>query len=275
MALSLNDFSTMAFVEEDWIIPHILTRQNTAFMIGPPKKSSKSWLLLEASIALSEGRAPWDMQILAPPKPMRTVYFTQEDTDRNIHGRVRNHLDAGLRPNDRFWVVPKNLNIRMNTPEGRLIIRQELNLVKEKSGPIDLIIFDTMRKIHSGNENDSETILGIWHEVDKLHKEFECATIFAHHTKKPPTDPTGWDPTDPFIGRGSGDIYGGGDAFMVVVPGEMAKDKSTRTVSMHFESKRDEELAAATLRVTFRTGRVDYLGVAGEQPKMLKISNMV
>lgn len=262
MAISVVELKDKQLPPDDWLIEGLLTRRNTGFVMGQPKKASKSWLLLAAAWDMSEGLPVWGIPALRVPRPMRTVYFTQEDTLANIQGRVLNHIRGGGRvPNDRVWVIPKNLNIKLDTEQGKNLITKELNFVRDTAGPIDLVMFDPMRRIHDGEENDSSTIAKLWHRLDALHNDYGCSTLISHHTTKPPADREGYDPTDPYHGRGSGDIYGGGDAFVMVVPNMLAPDgKSWRQVTVHFESKRGEQLLPARLKVSFGTGQVTYLG---------------
>jgi RecA-family ATPase len=276
MALSLEDFRGRTVSPVDWIMPGWLTRQNTAFMLGQPKKANKSWLLLAAAWDLSEGEAPWGIAAFKPERAMRSVYFTQEDTEDNIHSRIMAGLGAGGRePNDRLWVVPKNLNIKLDTTQGRNIVQGELDQVRDRVGAIDLVIFDPMRRIHNGNENDSETIAKMWDVIDRIHKRYDCATIISHHTVKPPREKEGYDPSDPFTGRGSGDIYGGGDAFVVIVPGKMGPERMWRQVAAYFESKREQQMTPALLKVDYRTGRVVNLGGGERDEQLVNVSKVL
>lgn len=262
MAISVTELKDRPRPVDDWIVSGLLTRGNTAFVMGPPKKACKSWLLLDAGWSLSEGLPIWGITTLVPPRQMRVVYFTQEDTEVNIQDRVLLHINGAHRtPNDRLWIVPKNLNIKLDTPEGVAIVKRELDGVVKAAGAIDVVIFDPMRRMHVGEENDSQTIGKLWNRLDAIHHDYGCATVIAHHVKKPPNDRSTFDPTDPFQGRGSGDIYGGGDAFVMVVPGPLAPDgKSWRQVDTHFESKRGEQIVAARLKVSFVTGSVTHMG---------------
>jgi RecA-family ATPase len=267
MALSFEEISRTPPAPPDWVVPQWLTRGNTGFIMGEPKRCAKSWLVLGMCWDLSEGLPLWTIRDAQPPaRPMRCVYFTQEDTRDNIHSRIMAHVTYGRRaPNDRLWVVPKNLQLKLDTMAGRNMIQAELDAVREAAGPIDLVVFDPMRKMHNGNENDSAVIAEMWGVVDRLHQRYQCATVFVHHVKKPPADKTDWDPTDPFNGRGSGDIYGGGDAFMMVLPGP-TNNQTWRRVRVHFESKREAPIPPSELKVHFNTGEVRFLGQAVEMP---------
>lgn len=268
MALSSLALKDRPVQVPDWLIEGFLKRGNTAIMMGQPKKACKSWLLLEMAWDLSEGKNVWGMRnakgepIFQPPRPLRSVYFTQEDTEDDIAERMKAHFARKREPNDRLWIVPKNLQMTLDT--GYEHISRELNEVQEKSGQIDLVIFDPMRRMHNGNENDSDVIGRLWARVNEIQKKWGVGVMFAHHTVKPPQDRTGYDQTDPFTGRGSSDIYGGGDAFAVVVPG--ARTVEAARVGVWFESKRAANPDPAQLKVTFATGGVEWMGT-GFEPK--------
>lgn len=275
MAKSLQEMKERERVAADWVIQGFLKRGNTGIMMGQPKKACKSWMLLDMCWSLSEGSPIWgikrpDGTPVFPTQPMRSVFFTQEDTEDDIHDRILAHVNSGRGVNDRLWVEPKNLQIAFDTPEGRKLIQTKLDEVRERAGAIDLVVFDPMRRMHRGDENDSKTIVEMWAVLDRIHQRYGCATMISHHIRKPPSDKTGWDPTDPFVGRGSGDIYGGGDAFINVVPGRGTE--SSRTVGLYFESKRGKQLPPSQLKVNFETGRVEFLGSGPEQRQEREIS---
>jgi RecA-family ATPase len=262
MAISVSALKDKPLPTNDWIINGLLTRKNTGFLMGPPKRAAKSWLLLAAAWNLSEGFPIWGMSYLSPPRQMRVVYFTQEDTEADIQKRVLIHINGGRRePNDRLWLVPKNLNIKLDTQLGEGLIKRELDSVVAQAGAIDLVMLDPFRRMHDGDENDSSVIAKLWRTLEKIHNTYDCSTLIAHHVKKPPNDRSAYDPTDPNQGRGSGDIYGGGDAFVMVVPGPTAPDgKSWRQVTLHYESKRGEQMPPTIHRVWLTTGQVQHTG---------------
>lgn len=268
MALSLEQLAQRVRKEPDWIVKGFLKRQNTAFIFGPPKRACKSWLILSGCWDLSEGKPMWGIRqaggyIFEPPRALRCVYFTQEDTEDDAHDRLDAMLAGRRGVNDRVWIVPKNLQVTLDTVRGRALIQQELDDIKDRVGDIDLVAFDPMRRMHHGDENDSVTIVELWGVIDRIHQRYNCSTLFAHHTVKPPRDPSNFDPTDPFTGRGSGDIYGGGDAFVVVLPG--AGNDDYRKVGLYFETKRGKPLAPAQMKITFAQGRVEHLGGGWEK----------
>lgn len=255
-------------VEPDWIIPGLLKRQNTMFVVGEPKRACKSWLLANLAWDLSEGRSVWGVQnskkgpLFVPKTPMRVVYFSQEDAEDDFQDRAELLKRSGRIPNERFWFVPKNLQMMVDSEEAVSLFEQELDAAAKPLGGLDLVILDPLRRIMQGNENDSEAIARIWKRLDDWGKRWNCAFTIAHHVVKPPrVAGTHHDPTSPYASRGSGDIYGGADAFINVVPAnEKGQRRNSRLLGLHFTTKRSRELSPIKIRINFETGRAEFEG---------------
>lgn len=266
MPLPLNYFDKYQRAEPDWIVRNLLKRKNSLFIMGRPKRACKSWTLLNMVWQLSEGKPLWGIErvregpLLVPPRPMRCVYFSQEDTIDDLNDRIAMLRGAGWQTNGNVYFVPKNLQLGFNdTGFPRMLAEIDQ---AAKDGPIDFVAFDPMRRMYRGNENDSEVISGIWRSVDLIHERFNCATAFSHHIVKPPRDPhSNFDESSPYAGRGSGDIYGGGDAFINIVQRQQhGRHKLSRLLDFHFESKRSGDMSPVTLNVNFQTGEITFVG---------------
>ena len=279
MPLPLSYFDTYQRSEPDWVIKHLLKRKNTLFTMGRPKRACKSWAMLNGLWQLSEGQPLWGIErvregpLLTPPRPLRCIYFSQEDTIDDLNDRITLLRGAGWQTNRNIYFVPKNLKLSFDEL-GLPLLMSEINQAAQ-DGPIDLVGFDPMRRMYRGNENDSETIAGLWKVLDTVHERFNCSTWFNHHIVKPPRDSnSSWDETSPFAGRGSGDIYGGGDAFINIVQRHTrGRPKNMRLLDFHFETKRGGELSPVTLNVNFLTGELSFVGFCegrGAKDKSLK-----
>lgn len=268
MPKPIGYFRNRARPAPDWIIPGWLKRGNTGFIIGQPKRACKSWLLLNLAWDLSEGKPLWNVfhskngAVFEPPKPLRVVYFTQEDTEDDVQDRTDLMMNAGRLPNRNFWIVPKDLHLSLDEKEGLGRIQSELDAVVRDAGPIDLILFDPMRRLHRGDENSSEIMAKLWQLLDILHQRYNCAVIFSHHIVKPPTAKgSTFDVTNPYAARGSGDLYGGGDAFINVSPQNThGRSTTQRLLHLHFETKRGKALTAIEVSIDFATGGVIFNG---------------
>jgi RecA-family ATPase len=264
MPKPLTALSGFVSPPDDWIIPHILKRGNTGFVIGRPKKAAKSWLLFNLGWDLASGKNCWqisrerDGDLLVPPRPMRVCYFSQEDTEGDLYDRFKLMVAAGRVPTNNFWYEPKNLSLMLDNSDGERAIFGVL----EKAAPIDLVMFDPMRRMHSFNENDSEHMARLWRSVSNIEHKFNCSCLFSHHIVKPNAMSAA--ESDPFAARGSGDIFGGADAFINVVPrpqrGNPGKGHLKQPVTLHFEIKRGKPLLPVDLTVDFQTGLVNFDG---------------
>jgi len=267
----LSSFVGRQRTKPDWIIPGLLKRHNTAFLIGQPKEALKSWLLLNLAWDLADGVSLWSVThslngpMFVPPKPMRVVYFTQEDAEDDIQDRVELMVNSGTRKaQSNVLISPKDLKLILSTDEGRGAIQAEL----DKVTPFDLVVFDPMRRMHNWDENDSSKMAELWRVLDGLHRRYHCASMFSHHIVKPPTSKGNtFDLSSPFAARGSGDIYGGGDAFINVLPerkpGQTARRPGTsRRLTLHFQTKRGQPLDPIILELELSTGKVTFVGFA-------------
>lgn len=284
MAYPLSYFVTRQRTTPDWIIPNLLKRKNTAFLIGEPKKACKSWLFWALAWDLSEGKPVWGIRhskrgpIFVPSRPMRTVYFSQEDTEDDLHDRFSLLTDKGRRvPNDNMLIVPRDLRMSFDTPDGLKRFTDHITTTVEKFGKVDLLLFDPFRRIHSKEENSSEVMVHVWKVLDALYQQYDCSAMISHHTVKPPKEAVAgstYDPTSPFVARGSGDIFGGADAFINSVPrSARGKFYNSRPLNLHFETKRSRPLFPAGVSVSFETGLVSFDGfvsgskvIAGDPP---------
>lgn len=195
--------------------------------------------------------------VFVPERPMKVLYFTQEDTEDDLHDRVETLIKGGRQWTDNLWYVSKNLNLRFEGAEGVNAIKSAIDI----GAPFDLIIFDTFRRMHSKSENDSDIIAAIYRIVDNIQQTYNCAIAFVHHIVKPSNDPNSlFDPASPHAGRGSGDIFGGADSFINCVPQANRNGNSSRQVTLHFENKRSRPLPPTRLKMDFDTGIISFEG---------------
>ena len=274
MYRTLEYFKNRKRQEPDWIIRGFLKRRGAAIIMGEPKKACKSWIMLNGMWNLSEGKPflplyssakpPDSSFVFTPPHPIRIVYFTAEDTDDDLHDRIEKAFKVGRVCNNRMCFVSKDLTLKFDSTKGVKKMEEYLDEIAENEGPIDLIMFDPMRRFHSQSENDSDVISRLWDTVNQFNQKFKAAALISHHVVKPSRDKDSWyDLTSPYAARGSSDIYAGGDAFINIVPIRSPKPDIERNVEAHFESKRGKGLRPVRLRVSFETGRVDFTSYVG------------
>lgn len=268
MPKPLSYFTTLQHQPDDWIIPQLLKRGNTGYINGEPKRAAKSWLMLNLGWDLVDGSNIWGVQYtnggiftpaFLPPRPMRTLYFTQEDTEDDFKDRHDLLILKGLRKdNDNFFTEAKNLNIMFDGGRGERIIDDAMS----SCAPLDLVMFDPMRRIHPYDENDSQQMARLWQSLARLKTKHNCAALFSHHVTKPSAT-AGYARTSAHAARGSGDIFGGADLFITVTQRPKAgnpKGSKDARLQLDFEIKRARPVNPIFLDVSFDSGLVSFIG---------------
>lgn len=173
---------------------------------------------------------------------------------------------AGRTPHDGFLFVPKDLSLMFDTTLGVLGIGQIIRDAA-RTGKIDLVIFDPFRRMLHGDENSSAVTAALWRQLDEWGREFHCAFAFSHHIVKPPRDgQSKLDETSPFAGRGSGDIFAGGDAFINVVPVSKRKMAHSHPLKLYFQTKRAAPICPVNLRLDIPPGTIHFEGFVFGKP---------
>jgi RecA-family ATPase len=260
MSFPLSSLDSRTRTRADWIIRGLLKRKNTLIMGGEPKRSGKSWLLLNALWDMATSQQLWSVPEkhgnLYAPRPLRSIYFTQEDTQDDLHDRYELCLTKRT-PTDMIWYVEKDLGVCFDSEEGVQMLHKHIQQAAEH-GPIDIIAFDPMRRMHSQDEQKSETMVRIWKFLDSLHKKYNCATWLNHHVKKPNYESGYYDPYQPNNLRGSSDIFGGADCLLVVVPHLVTREAIE--IGIGFDIKRSAPMEICRLRILLDSGSVEFVG---------------
>ena len=157
------------------------------------EKSRKSNLVLQFFICAAIGR-PFLLFPFSHPRPLKVVVVDFESKRKSLHQRYRAICDALGLTDDERKLLRENLKIVMV----REYIRAGHALAKfpmagknldgqpfwgefAKRFPADLYIFDPMRSLHAGDENDSaiESLLSTMRSVFR-----DSAVGIVHHTRK-------------------------------------------------------------------------------------------
>lgn len=215
---------------------------------------------------LGSGLPIWGIDHFKPSRPQRTVILTQEDTEDDIQDRVQIMVGGGREMSPNVQLTPKNLQISFDSDEGVAAIARELDTATKVMGGVDLVVFDPMRRFHRQSENDSDVIQRVWVLIDRIQQNYDCSVAMVHHLVKPSRDPrVFFDDTDPSAARGSGDLFGGADAWINV-----ARPRDTengRLLQLYFQTKRGRTPMPAQLHVDFATGKVRYDGYARKESR--------
>lgn len=201
-----HDLFTREYPATPWLITGLMTRGGIA-QFGAEPKSGKTWFALECSIGIATGSRVCG-EFFAQRGTV--AYFFAEDLDRQVRNRTRALLASrGLLPEairGRLHVCPRGTTLDVTRNEDLAWIVASCR----KLGPLDLLVLDPLRDIHSGKENESDDMSDVMRRMKTLGTILGCTVAFAHHAGKPSKDQS--DRRAGQRARGSGAIHGSTDS---------------------------------------------------------------
>jgi len=167
-----------------YVLPSL--RPRTVGLIVAQEGVGKSFLALEIGLAKATGH---DITGIGVTGPGRVIYFSKEDPPGIIEERLQSirpfiKSDEAMARADNLEIVslygkPATL-VSEKTMLNEKLIRQ---IIKTGSGK-DLLIFDTLRKIHDLEENSSGEMKVLLEIFDRIALETGAAVLLIHHTNK-------------------------------------------------------------------------------------------
>lgn len=177
-ATAKDSFNALELQGEDispptWIVKDVLPMGLS--MLCAPSKIGKSWMMLQLSLAVSEGKDFLDFRT----NQCGVLYYALEDSKARIKDRM-NKILKGKRASSNLHFV-----IQADTVDGGLLekIKEELTAYPD----IKLIIVDTLQKVRGKVVKNESAYSGDYREMGGL-KEFAdrngIALLFVHHLRK-------------------------------------------------------------------------------------------
>ncbi len=139
-------------------------------------------LSLDLALALASGSA-WLGHVV--PRRRRVAVVSREDAPQETARRLRLFREGTASRADYNWGQIW-LNTMDQSAEFLLDhIDQVDALIKElMMEQFDLVIFDVFRNLHTGDENDNETMAAVLKALTRIQEEARCAVLMLHHISK-------------------------------------------------------------------------------------------
>jgi RecA-family ATPase len=254
MAEILSEFMS----RETSKIPHIIGRgvlpvKGKMIIFGDPK-TNKSYVALNIGLALARGKNIFDATcrsgavLLPVSEPYSVLYVEQEIGEDGLRERLKTMTaECGEVP---FYIKTRDLDLRMDTRQGREAIHAEIEAVRPK-----VIILDPLAKFHLSDENSAQQMSAVMRVGDHWIEEFDIALIYIHHAGKETA----------FVSRkggqrlrGSSALFGDADALVEVIRKSASHHKEP-VLELNFELRRGEPLPPLYLK-RLKTGICQWLG---------------
>lgn len=199
--------------EPDYFIKHWLAKEAFAVLYGEPG-AGKTFVVLDMALHIAQGRSWYGSRV----REGRVLYVAAEGGNglrRRLRAAVGPHAD--LPPG--FCVLP--VPIFLDDPQACARLDQFI----EDQGGFDLIVFDTLARSMTGDENLQQDMGRVITAADALRKKWSATVLLVHHTGK-----------DAARGaRGSSALLGGVDTEIALRAG------AEMTVKMHSTKQKEDE----------------------------------
>ena len=173
---SLADFASDPPPLPEELIQGVL-RRGHKMLISGSSKAGKSFLLMELSIAIAEGK-PW-LGFLC--RKGRVLYVNLEIDPASCVNRFVKIYDAlGLERKHMDDIIIWNL--RGHAVPLDQLVPKLIRRVRDQR--LDAIIIDPIYKVITGDENSASDMAAFCNQFDRICNETGCSTIYCHHHSK-------------------------------------------------------------------------------------------
>lgn len=161
-----------------WVVQGVLPQADLALVIGEPG-AGKSVFTYSLVSAISQGTEWFGHKT----RQGRAVYLVAEGAG-DFANRVRAYADA-------FDVDPDDLpEIIGDVPD--LMQPKEAAALALAIGKADVLVIDTLSRVHNGNENSGEHMGPVVNHCKFLHDQTGATVILIHHPPKSGEGSRGW-----------------------------------------------------------------------------------
>ncbi len=162
----------------NWIVENYIPAGGLVMLSAPPK-AGKSFLSLDLSLRLAEGNNVWLNKI--PITPCKVVYLDAENAPVLIKQRLKS-LGLNDKCGNLKIITRQTLGLgRIDLTNTGTMLKIKQSLAHLKLCENDLIVFDSFRRLFSGNENDSSEVAEIMAAITGISP---AAKLILHHLRK-------------------------------------------------------------------------------------------
>lgn len=241
---------------DDGIVPGGLLAAGDTGIVGAASGTGKTWVGAEISFSLATATMLFDAFDVV--RPCRVMIVDEESSGWLLRKRWLQIL-KGHEIDPREFVDLYFPNLRVYVDNGFSFDNDRtLEALYEEAEEFrpDVVLFDTLARVHRRPENDNSEIAALFEDrIKPFKRQFGCALMFMHHLRKPSKDA----PNDPAsMLRGAGDLKGQLDQFWFL----RGRSGESRAIFEHDKCRAMPELKPFVIeRVDTANGGVRVLKV--------------
>jgi RecA-family ATPase len=182
--------------EKQWVWKGVL-RQGKVLVLAGSGGSSKSYLMLGASVQYALGNDWGPFQLAEGHEPGRALLMYGEEDRDDVHDRVQalKHIfllsdEQAATVAQRLAVLPlRGKHIELAKQEGHngdVVITEQLQRLEARITQYDikLVVMDPMAMLHGLDENDNRAISAFISGLDAVCLRTNCSIVLVHHFSK-------------------------------------------------------------------------------------------
>ena len=201
-------------------------------VISAYSKMGKSVMALMIGICVASGKS--FLNQFPVDRRWKVLYFQMEISAKSVSNRLKKMLSyarqQGSDPGSNFDIV--NMPpIKVDNDAG---LKTAMRIIRARRP--DVVIWDPLYKLHSGDENKSDRMQRVLDKFDYIRSVFKVAQIIVHHHGKPQKD-SGRDGFQ--LMRGSSVFDAFADTYLTLLP-HKKEDKGRRYQRLSFTLRNDE-----------------------------------
>jgi AAA domain len=196
-----------------WLIEDLLPERGLGMVYGPPK-NAKSFVALDMACSIAASTRWGDRSVL----PGDVVYVLGEGAGY-VGLRLRAWMDgAGVQAEQlgRLSIVPSGVDL--GNPEQ---VEGLLQALAERGTRPVLVVFDTLARCMSGDENQAQEMGRVVSGCDLVRERLEAAVLLVHHSRR------------------AGDSERGSSALPGAVDTKLRLERKGSELTLHCEMQKD------------------------------------
>lgn len=239
----------------EWLVPKYIPAKGVCIITGRAG-CGKSFVTEEMISAILNKRKLFNQMDIVQDQPV--VLIDMENDHSTLYERLNK---LGGIPEKKLLVFNAfELNFEITNKEMNKILLEKI----DELNPC-VVIFDTLRRVYSGDENDSQVINDVYKQFLAPIAKKRCCMVIAH-TRKGMKNATTDDDMSEI--RGTGDIVGLASAVIILKP------NPDETISVKPIKLRPAKLAQAfTIKITERDGKF-FIEITNDIPIKTEIEVM-
>ena len=171
--LSLAELLTRPAPEYSWLVEPLLPQGGVMGLAGDPG-TAKTWLLLELAQAVATGRH-FLGRFVTQQGPV--LIIDEENGQARLQRRLARLTHQS--PGDCPVYIASMCGVNLSQDQWISTLRNKLAEIRPR-----LTLFDSLVRVHRGEENSAQDIARLFAVLTSFRHEFGSAVVFTHHLRK-------------------------------------------------------------------------------------------